>query len=67
MNLEDRFKYHPPLTKERVEKHETINHAALNFAKACQDCIKDEERFNAIINQIQIARMLANQAVTFEE
>lgn len=65
--LEEQFRYHPPTTEERKQKHDTVNNAALECAKALCGCVRDEHYQQKIIDAIQQARMLANQAVTFEE
>jgi len=33
LSLEEYFKYHPPTTEERKQKHNAVNNAALQFAK----------------------------------
>ena len=33
ISLEEYFKYHPPTTEERKQKHDIINNASLQFAK----------------------------------
>lgn len=65
--LEEQFKYHPPQTASRIAKHKAVNQAALEFAKTCEVCLKDDKndsslkiKLDAIITQIQLARMLAN-------
>lgn len=32
--LEEYFRYHPPTTQERIDKHDAVNAAALKLAKA---------------------------------
>lgn len=61
--LEDLFRYHPPKTQERIDKHNVVNNAALEFAKAIISCT-DEEYHDKIVDKIQVIRMLANQAIT---
>ena len=65
LNLEEQFKYHPPDT-ERAKKHEQINKYALLFAEIVAENIEDPDTIQNIVNQIQVARMLANQALTYE-
>lgn len=66
LDLKEQFTYHPPTTPERIQKHEQINKQALLFAETIAECIEDKTTVQNIINQIQVARMLANQAVTYE-
>lgn len=105
--LAEIFKYHPPTTEERKQKHEACNKATMDFALTCipgepetqqglisskEACIKelsklvrpgvflersmkelaaaalhatDGEIADAIM-RIQVARMLINQAITYE-
>lgn len=66
-NLEEHFKYHPPLTQERIDKHDIVNKAALEFFKSVSSTIDDEYYLKLIFQEVQICRMIANQAVTIEE
>ncbi len=34
--VEEYFKYHPPITSERIAKHNAVNDAALELAKALE-------------------------------
>jgi hypothetical protein len=65
LNLQEQFKYHPP-DAERAKKHEQINKYALLFAEIVAENIENPDTVQNIINQIQVARMLANQALTYE-
>ena len=65
--LEKQFTYHPPKSKWRIKKHDTVNKAALEFAKVIWGEIDSERYKERIIDCIQTARMLANQAITFQE
>ena len=65
LSLEEQFKYHPP-DEVRAKKHEQINKFALLFAEIVAENIEDPDTIQNIINQIQVARMLANQALTYE-
>jgi hypothetical protein len=67
MNLEERFKYHPLTTTERIAKHKAVNESALQFAKIIRSVIKDDFQFECILDSIQTARMKANQIITLEE
>jgi hypothetical protein len=105
--LAEIFKYHPPTTEERKQKHEACNKATMDFAAACvpdgteyrewlstskETCLSSlaalvkpsiflnraekeleyarqyawaENTFEAIMC-VQVARMLINQAITYE-
>lgn len=65
--LEQQFKYHPPKTEERRQKHDRINKAALEFARVVVESVEDEETKNYAIFAIQQARMFANQGITVDE
>lgn len=67
ITLQEQFKYHPPTTKERLEAHAAVNEAALAFAETVCTHVHKEQNQQAIISQIQVARMLANQYITLEE
>lgn len=66
IKLEDYFKYHPPLTQERVEEHDRVNKAAMEFALTLQDLNFKDEDFQIILHHIQFARMMANLFITFK-
>lgn len=105
--LAEIFKYHPPTTEERKQKHEACNKATMEFAAACvpdgieyrewlstskETCLealldlvkpsvfldrasreldsaclyaRDEKTSEAVMC-VQVARMLINQAITYE-
>lgn len=105
--LAEIFKYHPPTTEERKRKHEAVNLATMEFAKACvpgapedqkglisskEACLeiltglvqssvflaragreldsaclyaRDGHTTEAVMC-VQVARMLINQAITYE-
>lgn len=67
ISLHEQFRYHPPVTDKRKEQHETINESALKCAETIVPLIEDEAWKQKIIDALQQARMLANQAVTFQE
>lgn len=67
INLEEFFKYHPPTTQERIEKHNAINNAAYNFAEIVLENVSDEDSIKLIMNHIQTARMFCNQSIVIEE
>jgi len=64
--IEEYFKYHPPLTEERKQKHNVVNDAALNFAKIVDKSVKDEDCKKMAMFAIQQARMFANQGITVD-
>lgn len=65
--IEEYFKYHPPLTDERISAHNQINEAALNFAKVVNSLVQNEESKKAAFLAIQQAKMFANQGATLDE
>ncbi len=103
--LAEIFKYHPPTTEERKQKHEACNKATMDFALACiepggsalaaaAECLKAFEplvrpglslnradsflqsaamyasvpnpNYECMVQDCQFARMLINQAITYE-
>jgi hypothetical protein len=65
--ISEYFKYHPPVTELRKERHAKINQLALDFAEYVEANIKDEDCKKMTFFAIQQARMLANQGVTIDE
>ncbi len=65
--IEEYFKYHPPATEYRIERHNAINAVALEFAKQIVDCVEDEECKKMALFAVQQARMFANQGITVDE
>lgn len=65
--IEEYFRYHPPVTQERIAKHETINQISLEFAKVVNSLVADEKCRMFAEFAIQQARMFANQGVTVDE
>lgn len=65
--LREYFRYHPPQTEERKQAHNAVNDAAFEFAKVVLATVKNERMRQSAFDQIQIARMLANQGITLEE
>jgi hypothetical protein len=65
--LHEQFRYHTPVTDERKQQHEEINESVLKCAETIVPLIEDEAWKQKIIDALQQARMLANQAVTFQE
>lgn len=65
--IEEYFQYHPPITKARELNHDSINQAALDFAKVIDLCVVDVDCKKMAFFAIQQARMFANQGVTFDE
>lgn len=69
MNLpiEEYFRYHPPVTADRKRKHDRINSLALEFAKAIDVEVRDEECKKMAMFALQQCRMFCNQAITVDE
>lgn len=67
LSIEDYFKYHPPTTQDRIDKHNAINSSALDFAKIINANIKDEDCKKMALFAVQQARMFANQGVTVDD
>jgi hypothetical protein len=65
--IEEYFRYHPPTTEERKQKHEKINVIALEFAKIVDSEISDPQTKQFAIFAIQQARMFANQGITVDD
>ena len=65
--IEDYFKYHPPTTPERIAAHNTVNEAALTFAKTVEENVEDDDCRKMSFFAIQQARMFANQGITVAE
>lgn len=64
--LEEYFRYHPPKTEERKEKHNAVNEAALQLAKIIDSVVVDEDCKKMAIFAVQQARMFANQGITVD-
>jgi hypothetical protein len=67
LSIEEYFRYHPPLTDERKQKHDALNAAALEFAKVIDSCVVDEDCKKMGMFAVQQARMFANQGITVDE
>lgn len=65
--IEEYFRYHPPTTIERKEKHEAVNQSALDFALLIDATIIDEDCKKMALFAVQQARMFANQGITVDE
>lgn len=65
--IDEYFRYHPPVTKERIKKHDTINQIALEFAKIVDAIVMDEDCKKMALFAIQQARMFSNQGITVDE
>lgn len=65
--LEEYFRYHPPTTQERQQKHEAINTAALQFAQVIDANVENEQCKQFAMFAIQQARMFGNQGATIDE
>lgn len=67
LTIEDQFSYHPPTTEARKAKHEEVNKAAMEFAKLVDERVCDGGLKRKAIEMIQMARMFANQGITYDE
>lgn len=67
INIEEYFKYHPPVTEIRKERHNQVNALALDFAKYIDENVQDEKCKEMAFFAIQQARMFANQGITMDE
>lgn len=67
ISIEELFKYHPPLSETRKQKHNAINDVALQFAKTVEDLVVDEDCKKMAYFAIQQARMFANQGITIDD
>ena len=65
--IEEYFKYHPPFTEDRKEKHNQINEDALSFAKVISSCVVDEDSKKMALFAVQQAKMFSNQGITVDE
>lgn len=65
--VEDMFKYHPPTTEERIDKHNKLNAACLELAKVIYCVLSNEELRAKALETLQFTRMLVNQYITYEE
>lgn len=65
--LEEYFKYHPPKTKERIDKHDLINKKCLELFQIINKTIEDEEIVKLCFYSLQQLRMFANQGITVDE
>lgn len=65
--IEEYFRYHPPITADRKRKHDRINSLALEFAKAIDVEVKDEDCKKMAMFALQQCRMFCNQAITIDE
>ena len=67
LSIEEYFKYHPPKTEERKDKHNKVNEKTLELALLIDELIKDELTKQYCLFSIQQARMFANQGITVDE
>ena len=65
--VQEYFRYHPPQTSERQQKHDAINEAALGFAQLIEQSVLDPDCKKAAIFAILQAKMFANQGITIDE
>ena len=65
--IEEYFKYHPPLTDARKAAHNTVNEAALAFAKTVEENVVDEDMRKRSFFAILDAKQFANLGITVDE
>ena len=65
--IEEYFRYHPPSSDERKQKHDEINSAALAFAKVINKCVSDSPTRDMALAFVMQARMFANQGITVDD
>lgn len=65
--IEEYFRYHPPTTQERKDKHDLINTKALQLALAIDQSVADPQCKQFAIFAVQQARMFANQGITVDD
>ena len=66
IDIEEYFKHHPP-DEFRKKLHKKVNDAALEFAKVIMETVNNPRMKFTAINQIQQARMFANQGITIDD
>lgn len=65
--IQEYFRYHPPQTTERQQKHDAINWVAMHFAEVIEHSVLDPECKKAAIFAVLQAKMFANQGITIDE
>jgi hypothetical protein len=65
--IEEYFKYHPPLTEARIQKHNTVNETCLALAKILDQVVDDKDCKSMAMFALQQCRMFANQGITVDE
>ena len=64
--LENRFRYHPPKTPSRLQKHQQVTDLTLELAKRLRDICPAGRCLAQTLTDIENARMHANQALATE-
>jgi hypothetical protein len=65
--IEEYFRYHPPISKERIRKHDRINQISLEFAKIIDVEVQDEDCKKFALFALQQSRMFCNQGIVVDE
>jgi hypothetical protein len=66
-HLEEYFKYHPPKTQERIDKHDLVNKKCLELFQIINKTVENEEIVKLCFYSLQQLRMFANQGITIDE
>lgn len=61
--IENRFRYHPPKTDSRRQKHNAVTEQCLSLAKALRDTCPPGRGLSTALTKLEEARMWANQAL----
>lgn len=61
--IENRFRYHPPKTQSRIEKHAAVSSLTEALAKKLRDICPPSRGLSTALSKIEEARMWANQAL----
>lgn len=63
IELDNRFRYHPPKTDLRRAKHQSITEECLRLAKHFRDTCPEGRGLATALTKLEEARMWANQAL----
>lgn len=61
--IENRFRYHPPKTQSRIDKHAAVSAKTEALAKELRDICPASRGLSLALTAIEEARMWANQAL----